>query len=115
MRYVVAILLFLVFGYSLVLVLVNNAEVAVNLMFVQVPQMNLGLLLIICIALGVFAGMLQAVVLFRVLQMKLENQRLNKEINKVREDLMKAQHSLEQKLIEEKSSVPLVKETPLNQ
>ncbi len=98
MRYLVAILLFLVFGYSLVLVLVNNAEVQVNLLFSQVPQMNLGLLLIICILLGVIAGMLLAIILFKVLQMKLENQRLNKELLKTRENLMTTQHQLEQQL-----------------
>ena len=42
--------------------------------------MSLGLLLIISIVLGVIAGLLIGVILFRVLQMKLENQRLSKEL-----------------------------------
>ena len=46
MRYLLAILLFVVVGYSLMLVLVNNNQVEVNLLFSQVPQMSLGLSLI---------------------------------------------------------------------
>ena len=80
MRYLLAILLFVVVGYSLMLVLVNNNQVEVNLLFSQVPQMSLGLLLIISIVLGVIAGLLMGLILFRVLQMKLENQRLSKEL-----------------------------------
>ena len=49
MRYLLAILLFVVVGYSLMLVLVNNNQVEVNLLFSQVPQMSLGLLLIIAL------------------------------------------------------------------
>lgn len=98
MRYIVAILLFVIFAYSLMLVIVNNQQVDVSLLFSQVPQMNLGLLLIICIILGVIAGVLLALILFRVLQMKLENQRLNKELTQTRDKLMQTQHQLEQHL-----------------
>lgn len=98
MRYVVAILLFIIFAFSLMLVIVNNQQVDVNLLFSQVPQMNLGLLLIICIVLGMIGGVLLALMLFRVLQMKLENQRLSKELTQTREQLMQTQHQLEQHL-----------------
>lgn len=98
MRYLVAILLFIVFGYSLMLVIINNQQVNVNLLFSNVPQMNLGLLIIICITLGVIAGILLALILFRVLQLKLENQRLSKELTQSRDKLMQTQHQLEQHL-----------------
>ena len=104
MRYLVAILLFVVFAYSLMLVIVNNQQVDVNLLFSQVPQMNLGLLLINCIVLGVIAGILLALMLFRVLQMKLDNQRLNKELNQTRDKLMQTQHQLEQYLTQQKAT-----------
>ena len=98
MRYLLAILLFVVVGYSLMLVLVNNNQVEVNLLFSQVPQMSLGLLLIISIVLGVIAGLLMGLILFRVLQMKLENQRLSKELKQTQEKLMQTQHNYEQHL-----------------
>ncbi len=98
MRYLVAILLFIVFGYSLMLVIINNQQVDVNLLFSNVPQMNLGLLIIICITLGIIAGILLALMLFRVLQMKLENQRINKELVQTRDKLMQTQHQLEKHL-----------------
>lgn len=98
MRYLVAVILFVVFAYSLLLVIVNNHQVEVNLLFSQVPQMNLGLLLIICISLGIIAGSLLAVILFKVLPMKLENQRLTKELTQTREKLMQTQHDYEQHL-----------------
>lgn len=99
MRYLVAILLFLVFGYSLMLVLVNNHQVEVSLIFTQVPQMNLGLLLIICILLGLVAGVLLSIILFKVVQIRLENQRLQKELTQTQEKLMQIQHNYEQLMI----------------
>lgn len=104
MRYVVAVLLFLVFVYSLLLVVTNNHQVDVNLLFSQVPQMNLGLLLIISILLGLLAGILLGVILFRVLQTKLENQRLNKELMQTREKLIQTQHNLEEYLKQHQDS-----------
>lgn len=80
MYIILIILLVLLFGYSLMLVLANNSEVAVNLLFSQVPMMNLGLLLITSLILGVAIGVLLAVVGFRVLQSRLEIGRLKKEI-----------------------------------
>ncbi|ELA08833.1 hypothetical protein MOMA_00435 [Moraxella macacae 0408225] len=98
MRYLIAILLFIVFAYSLMLVLVNNNQAEVNLIFSQVPQMNLGLLLIICILLGVVGGVLLSIMLFKVVQIRLENQRLNKELSQTREKLLQTQNNLEQHL-----------------
>lgn len=106
MRYLVAILLFVVFGYSLMLVLVNNHQVEVSLIFTQVPQMNLGLLLIICILLGLIAGVLLSIILFKVVQIRLENQRLQKELTKTQEKLMQTQNDYEQLLT--KSQTPVV-------
>lgn len=90
MRFILIILLFLIFGYALGLVLVNGSEVAVNLLFTQSPAMNLGLLLILCIALGVIIGMLLALLLFKVLQNKWEINRLNKENKRLQEELRQA-------------------------
>lgn len=106
MRYLVAVLLFLVFGYSLMLVLVNNHQVEVSLIFTQVPQMNLGLLLIICILLGLVAGVLLSIILFKVVQIRLENQRLQKELMKTQEKLMQTQNDYEQLLT--KQQIPVV-------
>lgn len=106
MRYLVAILLFVVFGYSLMLVLVNNHQVEVSLIFTQVPQMNLGLLLIICILLGLIAGVLLSIILFKVVQIRLENQRLQKELTKTQEKLMQTQNDYEQLLT--KPQTPIV-------
>lgn len=80
MHIVLIVVLVILFGYSLMLVLANNSEVAVNLLFSQVPMMNLGLLLITSLALGVAIGMLLALVVFRVFQNRLEIGRLKKEI-----------------------------------
>lgn len=79
MRILLLILLFLSFAYSLGLVLANNTEVGVNLLFSQAPAMNLGLLLILCLILGIIIGMLLALLIFRVLQNKWEISRLQKE------------------------------------
>lgn len=93
MRFVVIILLFLIFGYSLGLVLVNSSEVGVNLLFTQAPTMNLGLLLILCIFLGVVTGLLLSLLLFRVFQNKWEISRLTKENRRLQEEL--AQSTIE--------------------
>lgn len=65
--------------YALALVLLNGNQVAVNLLFTQIPLMNLGLLLILCLAIGVLIGGLLAVLLFRVVQNKREIARLSNE------------------------------------
>lgn len=78
MRILLLILLFISFAYALGLVLANNADIGVNLLFSQAPAMNLGLLLILCMTLGIIIGMLLALLVFRVLQNKWEISRLNK-------------------------------------
>lgn len=78
MRFLLFVLLFLSFAYALGLVLANNTEIGVNLLFSQAPTMNLGLLLIICLILGIVIGILLALLIFRVLQNKWEISRLQK-------------------------------------
>ncbi|CAM3430485.1 lipopolysaccharide assembly protein LapA domain-containing protein [Psychrobacter glaciei] len=90
MRFLLFVLLFLSFAYSLGLVLANNTEVGVNLLFSQAPTMNLGLLLILCLILGIIIGILLALLIFRVLQNKWEISRLNKANNHLQEQLTQA-------------------------
>ncbi|SUD91090.1 lipopolysaccharide assembly protein LapA domain-containing protein [Psychrobacter phenylpyruvicus] len=96
MRFVLIILLFLVFGYSLGLVLTNSSEIGVNLLFTEAPAMNLGLLLILCLFLGVLIGMLLSLLLFKVFQNKWEISRLNKENKRLQDKLTQAQVEIEQ-------------------
>ncbi|UNU73107.1 LapA family protein [Moraxella nasovis] len=90
MHIVLIILLTVVFAYSIALVLINNSEVAVNLMFSNVPSMNLGLLLVITIFLGVLIGILLALLLFKVPQNKWEISRLRKELQTTQTQLSEA-------------------------
>jgi len=90
MRYVLAILLFLLFGYSLFLVLQNSTELSVDLLFIQVPAMRLGLLLLITLALGVVLGLLLGVQIFRVFQNNWEIKRLRKDIERLRKEQIQA-------------------------
>ena len=90
MRFLLFVLLFLSFAYSLGLVLANNTEVGVHLLFSQAPTMNLGLLLILCLILGIIIGILLALLIFRVLQNKWEISRLNKANNHLQEQLTQA-------------------------
>lgn len=91
----IIVLLVIFFGYSLALVLANNSEVAVNLLFSQVPTTNLGLVLILTIALGVLIGVLLAILLFKVLQNKLEIRRLKKENDSLQHKLSESHAALE--------------------
>nr|WP_317199730.1 lipopolysaccharide assembly protein LapA domain-containing protein [uncultured Psychrobacter sp.] len=90
MRFILFVLLFFSFAYALGLVLVNNTDIEVNLLFSQAPAMNLGLLLIICLTLGVVIGLLLALLIFRVFQNKWEISRLQKENKKLQEQLTQA-------------------------
>lgn len=96
MHIILVVLLVLLFGYSLMLVLTNNSEVAVNLMFAQVPSMNLGLLLIISLALGIVIGLLIALIVFRVFQTRFEISRLKKEKQALQTKLDEANIVIEQ-------------------
>jgi putative membrane protein len=84
MRFVLIVLLVLVFGYSLALVFLNNLDATVNLVFTQAPAMNLGLLLIITLSLGIIIGLLLGLQVFRVFQLRWEITRLKKELEQVR-------------------------------
>ena len=90
MRILLLVLLFLSFAYSLALVLANNTEVGVNLLFSQAPTMNLGLLLILCLILGIVIGILLALLIFRVLQNKWEISRLQKANASLQQQLTQA-------------------------
>ncbi len=94
MSLILIILLAIFFGYSLILVLANNREVEVNLLFAQVPSTNLGLVLILTIALGVIIGILVSLLLFKVFQNKLEIRRLKKEVATLGEKLDEAKAEL---------------------
>ncbi len=95
MQYLLMLCLFGFFAYALALVIINNNEVAVDLFFTQVPEMNVGLLLIICITLGVLIGILLALLMFKVLQNKWELMRLKKENSKLNHKLEKVNDELE--------------------
>mgnify|MGYP003586703358 FL=1 len=95
MSLILAILLAIFFGYSLALVVANNSAVEVNLLFLTVPNTNLGLVLIFTIVLGILIGILLAVLLFKVLQNKLEIRKLHKEVGTLQSKLIEATTNLE--------------------
>ncbi|STZ08681.1 Protein of uncharacterised function (DUF1049) [Moraxella caprae] len=111
----IIILLVLFFGYAIALVLANNSEIAVNLLFSQVPTTNLGLLLVLTIALGVFIGILLSVLLFRVLQNKLEIRRLRKEKADLQTKLDEAnvviEHSRQSHILADETKVTVPEQT----
>lgn len=86
MRFILIILLVLVFIYSLALVLLNSTPVTVDLWFTHVPEMRVGLLILITLALGVILGLLIGVQAFKVFQNHWEIKRLNKEIDRLRKE-----------------------------
>lgn len=90
MRFLLFVLLFLSFAYAIGLVLANNTDIGVNLLFSQAPAMNLGLLLILCLILGIIIGMLLALLMFRVLQNKWEISRLKKLNSNLQEQVTQA-------------------------
>lgn len=88
MRYVVVILLLVLFGYSMALVLLNGSESSVDLVFTQIPAMRLGLLLLITVGLGIIVGLLLGLQVFHVIQNKMEITRLKKEIQALKQTQM---------------------------
>lgn len=96
MHIVLVVLLIALFGYAMMLVILNNAEIAVDLVFYQAPQMNLGLLLIISLIVGVLIGILLALVIFRVLQVRWELSRTKKDMAQLQSRLNETQIALEQ-------------------
>ena len=105
MRFILFVLLFLSFAFALGLVLANNTEVGVNLLFSQAPTMNLGLLLILSMTLGIVIGLLLALLLFRVFQTKWEISRLQKNNAHLQEQLTQANA-----VIDRQANVPTVDE-----
>lgn len=105
MRFILFLLLFISFAYALGLVLANNTEVGVNLLFSQAPTMNLGLLLILCMTLGIVIGLLLALLLFRVFQNKWEIARLQKNNAQLQEQLTQANV-----VIDRQANVPTIDE-----
>lgn len=105
MRFLLFVLLFLSFAYALGLVLANNTEIGVNLLFSQAPTMNLGLLLILCLILGIVIGMLLALLIFRVLQNKWEISRLQKLNANLQEQVTQANV-----VIDRQANAPIVEE-----
>lgn len=103
MRFILFVLLFLSFAFALGLVLANNTEVGVNLLFSQAPTMNLGLLLILSMTLGIVIGLLLALLLFRVFQNKWEISRLQKSNAQLQEQLTQANV-----VIDRQANVPTV-------
>lgn len=94
MRFILIILLIAIFIYSLALVLLNATPVSVNLWFTIVPEMRVGLLVLITLALGVVLGLLLGVQVFRVFQNTWEIRRLRKDIDHLRkEQIQVAQHA----------------------
>ena len=67
MRYILVVLLIVIFGYALALVLQNGTELPVDLLFTQVPAMRLGLLLLLTLGIGIVLGLLIGVQVFRAL------------------------------------------------
>lgn len=96
MSFVLIAILLIFFSYSLALVLANNSEVAVNLLFSQLPNTNLGLILILTITLGILIGILLSLLLFKVLQNKLELRKLHKDVSNLQSKLNEANIVIEQ-------------------
>lgn len=86
MRYLLVSVLIVIFGYALALVLQNETELPVDLLFTQVPAMRLGLLLLLTLAIGIVIGLLIGVQVFRVFQNSWEIKRLRKDIDHLRKE-----------------------------
>lgn len=85
MQVVLFILLIIAFCYALALVLFNSGELAINLLFIHVPAMNAGLLLIITLGLGILIGLLMGIQLFRVFPKVWEIKKLKKYNSELRQ------------------------------
>lgn len=74
------------FGYAIALFFTNTSEIEVNLLFAQVPAMNTAILLVITFIIGIVAGLMLALLVFKVFQIRWENSRLHKEIKQLRKE-----------------------------
>ncbi|MFT4021659.1 MAG: LapA family protein [Acinetobacter sp.] len=90
MRFILAILLIVLFVYALALVLLNGTPVSVDLWFTHVPEMRVGLLVLITLSLGIVLGLLLGVQIFRVFQSHWEIKRLQKEIQRLHKENLQA-------------------------
>lgn len=86
MRFILILVLIVLFVYSLALVLLNGTLVSVDLWLTHVPEMRVGLLVLITLALGIILGLLLGVQVFRVFQSRWEIQRLRKDIENLRKE-----------------------------
>lgn len=118
MNIVLVILLVLLFAYAVFLILANNSEVAVDLLATQVPTMNLGFLLIVSLVLGVLIGMLIALIVFKVLPMRFEINRLKKDKQLLQSKLDEAtiviEHHRNNQIISDTHEAVLQAHTPPN-
>lgn len=116
MRYVLIVLLIVIFGYALALVLQNGTELPVDLLFTQVPAMRAGLLLLLTLVLGIVIGLLLGVIVFKVFQRNWEVQRLNREIDILRQQQIQAASAAAVAAQQDKSVVdvtPVQRKSPL--
>lgn len=81
MRYLLILVLLVLFGYSMALVLLNSTESSVDMVFTQIPAMRLGLLLLLTLMLGVVVGLLLGLQIFKVFQNHWELKRLRNEVD----------------------------------
>ena len=86
MRFILILVLIILFGYSLALVLQNGTELSVDLGGRRILKKKTGLMLLLTLALGVVLGLLLGVQLFRVFQSRWEIQRLRKDIDHLRKE-----------------------------
>lgn len=113
MRVVMSILLGLIIAYGLFLVFANSQPVMVNLLFSTVPQMALGLMLILTLLLGLLAGILMSLMMFRVFQIRAENQRLLRDLASAQQKLVETQSNYEQHLNQSRNAgIPLSVNNP---
>ena len=82
MRIFLIALTIAIFAYALGLVLQNPDELPVNLLFIEVPAMRLGLLLLLTLVLGIVLGLL--LLSIKVIQKGWEIKRLRKDIDYLR-------------------------------
>lgn len=86
MRFFLLFLTMAMFAYAVALFFLNTSEIAVNLLFAQVPAMNTAVLLVITFVLGALTGLLLSLLVFKVFQIRWENGRLKKEIKQLRQE-----------------------------
>jgi putative membrane protein len=102
MRYLLTLVLIAIFSYALAVVLQNGTQSPVDLLFTHVPEMRLGLLLLITLALGIVIGLLLGILVFKVIQKTWEIKRLRKDIQYLRQQQI---HAAEEAAIQAAAAV----------